>query len=234
MRFRPNARLDPSQVEDVPRRRQWAAACPGSRSAAAGLGRRRRLSSILPLRACSRTARAGPARRPRGGRRSPSSHRGAGCSGRKCKTGKDANTHEDCRIVGYHQQHPELLVVGAGRTMRVAKTVFFAGSTEKRLAARASTDVGPFLLAPSTRRCTSTSASSTNCERGSGASTGPPRAGVRAPRHEYGQPCARPAGDPRPHRQRPPGTAQRRACSPSFRPTASPESGRITRRRRSS
>jgi uncharacterized protein len=64
----------------------------------------------------------------------------------ECSTGADANTKEDCRIVGYVnsiQAYWTGQFKAGRRTYTISKTVFFDGSTESGCGT-ATTDVGPF------------------------------------------------------------------------------------------
>ena len=63
-----------------------------------------------------------------------------------CSTARDANTREDCRIVGYVnsiQAYWTSQFAAAGRGYSIAKTVFFDGSTPTGCGT-ATSDVGPF------------------------------------------------------------------------------------------
>jgi predicted metalloprotease len=62
--------------------------------------------------------------------------------GSECQTGRDANTREDCRIVGYINSIQSYWST-AMNNYSISKTVFFTGSTQSGCGT-ASTDVGPF------------------------------------------------------------------------------------------
>ena len=177
MKFRPNARLDPSQVEDVRGRSGMGGAA--SRSAAAGSASS--ASSSTSRSSCFRTAAGGPLG-PLDGSTGRAAAAGPGARLR-CKTGADANTREDCRIVGYvnsiqsywSKALDELHDLEDRLLHRLDRDRLRPGDDRRR--ARST--------APSTRRSTSTSASSTSSARGSARATGPlAQAYVLA--HEYG------------------------------------------------
>jgi uncharacterized protein len=135
MRFRPNARLDPSQVEDV---RGGRGGLPGLAVGGGGLG----VVGVIVylLFALLSTGSSGPLSGLDGStvaQQSPGQALGS-----ECRTGKDANTREDCRIVGYVNSIQSYWS-SALANYSVAKTVFFTGSTESGCGT-ASTDVGPF------------------------------------------------------------------------------------------
>jgi uncharacterized protein len=135
MRFRPNARLDPSQVEDV---RGGRGGLPGLAVGGGGLGVVGLI--VYLLFALLSTGSSGPLSGLDGStvaQQSPGQALGS-----ECRTGKDANTREDCRIVGYVNSIQSYWS-SALANYSVAKTVFFTGSTESGCGT-ASTDVGPF------------------------------------------------------------------------------------------
>jgi uncharacterized protein len=135
MRFRPNARLDPSQVEDV----RGRGGLPGLAVGGGGLGVVGVIVYLL-FALLSNGSGAGPlggldgstvAQQPPGQ-----------VLGSECKTGADANTRDDCRIVGYINSIQSYWST-AMTNYAVSKTVFFTDSTESGCGT-ASTDVGPF------------------------------------------------------------------------------------------
>jgi uncharacterized protein len=137
MRFRPNARLDPSQVEDVRGRSRVGGG--GIAVGGGGLG----LVGLIIYIAIQllSNGQAGGALGPLDGSTVATQPAGQ-VLGSECQTGADANTREDCRIVGYINS----IQAYWGKTVQnytIAKTVFFTGSTDTGCGA-ASTDVGPF------------------------------------------------------------------------------------------
>jgi uncharacterized protein len=138
MRFRPNARLDPSQVEDV---RGRGGGLPGGGIAVGGgglglLG----LIVYIAIQLLS-NGQAGGALGPLDGQTVSSQPPGQ-VLGSSCSTGADANAKEDCRIVGYINS----IQAYWGKALDgyvPAKTVFFTGSTQSGCGP-ATTDVGPF------------------------------------------------------------------------------------------
>ena len=135
MRFRPNARLDPSQVEDV----RGRGGMPGLAVRGGGLGVVGVIVYIL-FALLSNGSGTGPlggldgstvAQQPPGQ-----------VLGSECQTGADANTRDDCRIVGYINSIQSYWST-AMTSYTISKTVFFTGSTESGCGT-ASTDVGPF------------------------------------------------------------------------------------------
>jgi predicted metalloprotease len=139
MRFRPGARLDPSQVQD--RRGVGGIGAGGLTIGGGGLGVVG-LVIYLVISALS------------GGSGALSSLDGTSITqqppsqalGQKCQTGADANTNQDCRIVAVVdsvQKYWRGEFAASGRTYTVVPTVFFTGSTSTGCGA-ATTDVGPF------------------------------------------------------------------------------------------
>jgi predicted metalloprotease len=137
MKFRPNARLDPSQVEDVRGRRGMGGG--GIAVGGGGLG----LVGLLIYIAIQllSNGQAGGALGPLDGSTVATQSPGQ-VLGSDCQTGADANAREDCRIVGYINS----IQAYWGKTVKnytISKTVFFTGSTNTGCG-QASTDVGPF------------------------------------------------------------------------------------------
>ena len=144
MRFRKGARLDPSQVED--RRGGGGLALPGGGIAVGGGGLG--IAGLVIYLLISLLADGGGLSGPISnlndrsiGTQPPSSALPA-----DCQTAHDANTREDCRIVGYVnsiQAYWAGQFQSAGRTYTISKTVFFDGSTPTGCGT-ATSDVGPF------------------------------------------------------------------------------------------
>jgi predicted metalloprotease len=137
VRFRPGARLDPSQVQDV-RGSGGGFGLPGMAVGGGGLGV---VGIIIYLAIALLSNGNGGALGPLDGstvaRQTPGQ-----ALGTECTTGADANTKEDCRIVGVInsvQAYWGKVVPG----YTISKTVFFTGSTPTGCG-QASTDVGPF------------------------------------------------------------------------------------------
>jgi uncharacterized protein len=129
MRFRRNAGLDPSQVED----RRGAGSARGLPSGpiavgGGGIGLVILVAYVL-LQAMSGGGTASSVQAP--------SDLAA-----NCRSGGDANAREDCRIVGVVNS-VQRYWSGALPNYTLAKTVFFTGSTDTGCG-QASTDVGPF------------------------------------------------------------------------------------------
>ena len=105
----------------------------------------------------------------------------------ECQTGQDANERQDCRIVGVVnsvQRFWDGVFQRSGRQYPYADTVFFTDQIQTGCGL-ASSAGRPVLLPAGPAACTSTSASSTSCSRGSAPSGGPfAQAYVIA--HEYG------------------------------------------------
>jgi len=131
MRFRPKARLDPTQVED--RRGRM----PGVALGGGGLGV---VGLVVYLLVALLSNGSGPlagldgstvAQQPPGQ-----------VLGEECQTGQDANQREDCRIVGYVnsiQRYWPKHVKG----YTISRTVFYSGSVDTGCG-YATSDVGPF------------------------------------------------------------------------------------------
>ena len=137
MKFRPGARLDPSQVQDV-RGRGGGFGMPGVAVGGGGLGV---VGVIIYLAIALLGGGNGGALGPLNGStvaQQPPDQ----VLGQECATGADANTKEDCRIVG-DVNSIQAYWQGAVRGYTISKTVFFTGSTSTGCG-EASTDVGPF------------------------------------------------------------------------------------------
>ncbi|MDX6477032.1 MAG: uncharacterized protein QOH95_2543 [Gaiellaceae bacterium] len=133
MRFRPGARLDPSQVQDRRGMGGGPIALGGGGLGLAGIviylliavlggGSNGAFASLDGLTA------------------------GQATSTLDCSTGADANTRQDCRIVGdvnSIQKYWTGWFRAHGKTYQPATTVFFTGSTQTGCGG-ATTDVGPF------------------------------------------------------------------------------------------
>jgi uncharacterized protein len=137
VKFRPGARLDPSQVQDV-RGRGGGFGMPGMAVGGGGLGV---VGVIIYLAIALLGGGNGGALGPLNGSTVAQQPPGQ-VLGQECATGADANTKEDCRIVGdinSVQAYWQRVVRG----YTISKTVFFTGSTSTGCG-QASTDVGPF------------------------------------------------------------------------------------------
>ena len=224
MTFQPGASLDPSQVEDVRGRRV------GGRGVAIGgggglgliiliayvlLGGNPNDLGSLSGQIVGDGSDVGPA---------------STALANECRTGADANAREDCRILGYInsvQAYWKSEFASAGSTYEPARTRFFTDqiNTGCGLASAAS---GPFYC-PATATSTSTWASSTTCAPGSA------RPAARSPRPTSSPTntatTSRTSRAPDRQLRRTPARRAARSGS-SCRPTATPGSGRTTRRRR--
>ena len=136
MRFRPNARLDPSQVQDA----RGRGGLPGGGLAVGGGGLGVVGVVIYLLVALLSNGSGGPlsgldgstvAQQPPGQ-----------VLGSECRTGADANTREDCRIVGYVNSIQRYWM-GVVKGYTISKTVFYTGSDDTGCGF-ATSDVGPF------------------------------------------------------------------------------------------
>jgi hypothetical protein len=140
VRFRKGARLDPSQVED--RRGAGGMSLPGGGLAVGGGGLGVVGLAIYLLIAILSNGNGGlSAPLQNLNDRSVGAQPAAGCS-----SAQDANTREDCRIVGYVnsiQAYWTSQFKTAGRSYAIVKTVFFDGSTPTGCGT-ATSDVGPF------------------------------------------------------------------------------------------
>jgi uncharacterized protein len=132
MRFRPGARLDPSQVEDVRGRGGFGLPGGGIAVGGGGLG----VVGVLIYLAFALLG---------GGSSSgltPLDGRTVTGDTASCRTGADANRSEDCQIVG-DINSIQAYWSNEVQNYTVARTVFFTGSTDTGCGP-ASTDVGPF------------------------------------------------------------------------------------------
>jgi uncharacterized protein len=141
MRFRPGARLDPSQVED---RRGGGGGFGGGPIAlgGGGLGLAGVIIYLLfALLGGSSSGTYGGLDGITQAQEPPSQSLGA-----SCRTGADANTRQDCRILGdvnSVQKYWAGYFSAHGKPYTQAPTVFFTGSTDSACGT-ATTDVGPF------------------------------------------------------------------------------------------
>jgi len=133
MRFRPGARLDPSQVEDV--RGSGGFGLPGGGIAVGGGG-----IGVLGVLIYLAFALLGGGSGSSG--LTPLDGRTVTGDTASCRTGADANRSEDCRIVG-DINSIQAYWSDEVKNYTIARTVFFTGSTGTGCGA-ASTDVGPF------------------------------------------------------------------------------------------
>jgi predicted metalloprotease len=132
MRFKRNVRLDPSQVEDT----RGRGGMPGLAVGGGGLG----VVGVIVYLLITLLSNGGGggglngltvAEQPPGQ-----------VLGDKCQTGRDANTSEDCRIVGYInsiQSYWSKTLDG----YTISKTVFYSGSADTGCG-YATSEVGPF------------------------------------------------------------------------------------------
>jgi predicted metalloprotease len=138
VKFRPGARLDPSQVEDV--RGRGGLGLPGGGLAVGGGG----LGVVGLLIYLAFALLGGGGSGGLGGLDgSTVAQQPPGqVLGTECATGKDANTKEDCRIVG-DINSIQAFWSKTVQNYTISKTVFFTGQTYTGCGP-ASTDVGPF------------------------------------------------------------------------------------------
>jgi len=137
VKFRPGARLDPSQVQDV---RGRGGGLPGGGLAVGG-GGLGIVGVLIYLAVTLLSGGNGNVLGPLDGQTVAAQPAGQ-VLGQECETGADANAKEDCRIVA------DINSIQAywGKTVQgytISKTVFFTGSTYTGCG-QASTDVGPF------------------------------------------------------------------------------------------
>ena len=138
MRFRPGARLDPSQVEDRRGMGGGAVALGGGGLGVAGV-------VIYLLFALLGGGGGGTFDQLDGISVGPGS--GASSAQLDCSTGADANQRQDCRILGdvnSVQAYWSSWFERHGKSYGPANTVFFTGSTQTNGCGTATTDVGPF------------------------------------------------------------------------------------------
>jgi predicted metalloprotease len=133
MRFRPGARLDPSQVEDV--RGSGGFGLPGGGIAVGGGG-----IGVLGVLIYLAFALLGGGSGSSG--LTPLDGRTVTGDTASCRTGADANRSEDCQIVG-DINSIQAYWSNEVQNYSIARTVFFTGSTSTGCGP-ASTDVGPF------------------------------------------------------------------------------------------
>jgi uncharacterized protein len=138
VRFRPGARLDPTQVEDR-RGRGGAVAVGGGGLGVAGV-------VIYLLFALLGGGGGGGVFDQLDGL-SVGPGTTAASAQLDCSTGADANDRQDCRILGdvnSVQAYWSSWFKRHGKTYEPANTVFFTGSTQTNGCGTATTDVGPF------------------------------------------------------------------------------------------
>ena len=133
MRFRPGARLDPSQVEDV--RGSGGFGLPGGGIAVGGGG-----IGVIGVLIYLAFALLGGGSGSSG--LTPLDGRTVTGDTASCRTGADANRSEDCQIVG-DINSIQAYWSNEVQNYTIARTVFFTGSTDTGCGP-ASTDVGPF------------------------------------------------------------------------------------------
>jgi len=137
MKFRPGARLDPSQVEDRRGLGGGPIALGGGGLGLIGVV----IFILIQVLAGGSSSTYGSLDGLQQAQQSPSQSLGESCS-----TGADANTKQDCRILGdvnSIQKYWSGWFQSHGKTYSTAPTVFFTGSTSTGCGT-ASTDVGPF------------------------------------------------------------------------------------------
>ena len=135
MRFRPGAKLDPSQVTDVRGRRLGGPVIAGG----GGIG----VVGLIVFVLYSVLSGGGGGLGPLGSLDGQSVSTGPPSSlGQDCQTGADANTRQDCRIVA-DVNSVQKYWSGAVKGYTTSKTVFFTDSVQTGCGA-ASSQVGPF------------------------------------------------------------------------------------------
>jgi uncharacterized protein len=138
VKFRPGARLDPSQVQDV--RGSGRGGLPGGGLAVGGGG----LGIVGVLIYLAVTLLGGGNGDVLGALdgQTVAAQPAGQVLGQECRTGADANANEDCRIVA-DINSIQSYWGGTVQGYTIARTVFFTGSTNTGCG-QASTDVGPF------------------------------------------------------------------------------------------
>jgi uncharacterized protein len=138
VKFRPGARLDPSQVQDV--RGSGRGGLPGGGLAVGGGG----LGIVGVLIYLAVTLLGGGNGDVLGALdgQTVAAQPAGQVLGQECRTGADANANEDCRIVA-DINSIQAYWGGTVQDYTIARTVFFTGSTSTGCG-QASTDVGPF------------------------------------------------------------------------------------------
>jgi predicted metalloprotease len=132
MRFKRNVRLDPSQVEDT----RGRGGMPGLAVGGGGLG----VVGVIVYLLVTLLSNGGGGGGLNGltvAQQPPGKVLGA-----ECQTGRDANTREDCRIVGYINSIQRYWSK-ALRGYTISKTVFYSGSADTGCG-YATSEVGPF------------------------------------------------------------------------------------------
>jgi predicted metalloprotease len=145
VRYRRNARLDPSQIEDR-RGSGGFGGFPGGGITVGGGGLG--LAGLVIYLLLSALSGGGGLSGPLGNLDGSTVAQGppGQVLGQECRTGAQANRREDCRIVAdvnSVQDYWQKLFEANGRTYTISKTVFFTGSTNTGCGP-ATTDVGPF------------------------------------------------------------------------------------------
>jgi len=136
VRFRPQARLDPSQVQDA----RGRGGLPGGGLAVGGGGLGVVGIVIYLLFTLLSNGSGGPLGGLDGS--TVATQPPGQVLGSACRTGSDANTREDCRIVGYVNSIQRYWT-GVVQGYTISKTVFYSGSDDTGCGL-ATSDVGPF------------------------------------------------------------------------------------------